>query len=509
MLITDEIGLGDDLHVDVGSTVADAGSGLTDEVTSVSEVALSRTDEVGVTDGVSISGNDFVTDSVGLTDEVSAGRLVHETVDDGVGVTDGFNTTVGLSSTVGDEAGVTDAVSVEVGLGWGSTVNDELGFTDGVTAGVGLSMSDDTGITDGVSDASGVPDSFDDTIGVVDFLHVAYGEVVAEAGVGVTDLDQYAIALESVSDDAVDLTDETAPAKGVNLNDEVEVSGEPQVDVPWGTSYALELEETVGLSDAVVARGALAYTRTVNEVVDLTEIVQADGPMPSRYPDDSTGLSDSVARAITHAVSDSESLTDAASLLKNPTIDDDIGLADVLKRLQAGRVDLLAVTDLINVIHSRAGLYQRIQSDEEVITDSISVIIGRVVTVSDALDVIDLIALSSPDLTLSVADVVDVTDQVEGVGWENKWVFITPHVSEHPIGGGRLFSFYRRNVGVSVLVTNGVATEKRNPAQEALESADAYYLGGHTYLISYEEGLTLLSNGYEDNLVLSQEKVLS
>lgn len=75
------------------------------------------------------------------------------------------------------------------------------------------------------------------------------------------------------------------------------------------------------------------------------------------------------------------------------------------------------------------------------------------------------------------------------------FVFTTPSVEEGPAGGGPLFSRYRLNRGVTVLVTGGVVTQVRFPTQEQIEDADRAYLGGASYPVTAAERDVLVAAG--------------
>jgi hypothetical protein len=55
--------------------------------------------------------------------------------------------------------------------------------------------------------------------------------------------------------------------------------------------------------------------------------------------------------------------------------------------------------------------------------------------------------------------------------------------------------------GVSLLVTDGVYTQVRDPSDEDLTAADAVYLGGHVYDITESEAANLAGAGYGDWIV--------
>lgn len=78
--------------------------------------------------------------------------------------------------------------------------------------------------------------------------------------------------------------------------------------------------------------------------------------------------------------------------------------------------------------------------------------------------------------------------------------FTTPYVKEGPIGGGRLFSFFKFRRGVSVLKINGKYVEYRFPSADILANTDKYYLGGSEYIVSDQEAAELTAAGYGPNL---------
>ena len=83
------------------------------------------------------------------------------------------------------------------------------------------------------------------------------------------------------------------------------------------------------------------------------------------------------------------------------------------------------------------------------------------------------------------------------------YVFTTPYVVEGPIGGGRLFSFFKFKRGVTVLKINGVYSEYRFPSADVLAACDYYYVGGSQYTVSAEEAAALSAAGYADNITTS------
>ena len=76
------------------------------------------------------------------------------------------------------------------------------------------------------------------------------------------------------------------------------------------------------------------------------------------------------------------------------------------------------------------------------------------------------------------------------------YIFNPPTVEEGPIGGHRLFYFYKMLKGITVLKNNGVYKQVRYPYQDDLESADIAYVGGYEYTVDDDEAASLTAAGY-------------
>jgi hypothetical protein len=76
-------------------------------------------------------------------------------------------------------------------------------------------------------------------------------------------------------------------------------------------------------------------------------------------------------------------------------------------------------------------------------------------------------------------------------------VFIPPTIEEGPIGGHRLFYYYKMLRSISVLKIDGVYVEIREPSQDEEALATEFYLGGHEYPVSDEVAAELIAAGYE------------
>lgn len=54
--------------------------------------------------------------------------------------------------------------------------------------------------------------------------------------------------------------------------------------------------------------------------------------------------------------------------------------------------------------------------------------------------------------------------------------------------------------GVTLIVNGTTVTETRTPYQNTLAEADAYYLGGHSYLLTDAQAQILIDAGYSEYL---------
>lgn len=100
------------------------------------------------------------------------------------------------------------------------------------------------------------------------------------------------------------------------------------------------------------------------------------------------------------------------------------------------------------------------------------------------------------------------------------YALITPWESETWIPNGDTYSPYgrlaarkvtsdqwvgTRNMtdigrGVTLIVNGTTVTQSRYPYQDDLAAADAYYLGGHNYVLTDAEAQILIDAGYSDYL---------
>ena len=77
------------------------------------------------------------------------------------------------------------------------------------------------------------------------------------------------------------------------------------------------------------------------------------------------------------------------------------------------------------------------------------------------------------------------------------YVLIPPTIEEGPIGGHRLFYFYKMLRSISVLKIDGQYVEIREPSQDEIALATEVYIGGHEYPVSDAIAANLIAAGYE------------
>ena len=80
------------------------------------------------------------------------------------------------------------------------------------------------------------------------------------------------------------------------------------------------------------------------------------------------------------------------------------------------------------------------------------------------------------------------------------YLFKPPTVLEGPIGGHRLFDFYKQDRGVSVLKIDGTYYDIRFPTEDLLATASEVYIGGPEYEVSDSVAAALTAAGSGDRL---------
>ena len=77
------------------------------------------------------------------------------------------------------------------------------------------------------------------------------------------------------------------------------------------------------------------------------------------------------------------------------------------------------------------------------------------------------------------------------------WLFRTPTVQEGPIGGARLFYFYKLDVGVSIVKQNGVYSQQRYILDSDLPTFEQVYRGGRNYEVDDATKAALIAGGVD------------
>jgi len=75
------------------------------------------------------------------------------------------------------------------------------------------------------------------------------------------------------------------------------------------------------------------------------------------------------------------------------------------------------------------------------------------------------------------------------------YIFTTPIVEEGPIGKHRLFYFYKRDVGISVVKQNGSYRINRYPLDPSVETYEEFYAGGHNHVVDDATKAALIASG--------------
>ena len=75
------------------------------------------------------------------------------------------------------------------------------------------------------------------------------------------------------------------------------------------------------------------------------------------------------------------------------------------------------------------------------------------------------------------------------------YIFTTPSVEEGPIGKHRLFYFFKRNVGISVVKQSGTYRISRYPLDSSVESYEEFYVGGRNHIVNDTTKAALIAGG--------------
>lgn len=91
--------------------------------------------------------------------------------------------------------------------------------------------------------------------------------------------------------------------------------------------------------------------------------------------------------------------------------------------------------------------------------------------------------------------------------WGADYSEFTPYsrLAARPITGGSITGTINPYItdiprGITFIVNGTTVTTEQTPSQDTLEDADAYYLGGHEYIISDAAAQILIDAGYSSYL---------
>lgn len=83
-----------------------------------------------------------------------------------------------------------------------------------------------------------------------------------------------------------------------------------------------------------------------------------------------------------------------------------------------------------------------------------------------------------------------------GIGDAPTFLFTPPGITQVPSGTDRLWFRFKTDRSLSVLKSGSSYTEVDTPDSEDVEAADAAYIGGRSYVVSYTEALALTAAGF-------------
>jgi hypothetical protein len=77
------------------------------------------------------------------------------------------------------------------------------------------------------------------------------------------------------------------------------------------------------------------------------------------------------------------------------------------------------------------------------------------------------------------------------------YTFVTPTVSEGPIGRHRLFYFRKMNKGITIIKVGSTYSQVRYPVDQDLLTYDAVYRGGYNYTVNDATKAELIAGGVD------------
>jgi len=179
--LDEALGLADSLSKGEGKTISD-GIGVTDSLSSLWDAVRTLAEALGITDAMSEifeGGGAFVrtiNDAVGLSDSLTAVQVLLRIMSDHLGMADAVASVFAVSRIISDSEGMTDGIV----LGRMISVSDSLGITDDVTRLVQYlrTQNDVEGVLDSMARVVTALRTVDDTVGMTDAMSKQFGALL-------------------------------------------------------------------------------------------------------------------------------------------------------------------------------------------------------------------------------------------------------------------------------------------------------------------------------------------
>ncbi len=395
------------------STYASAGTAMvmgfqnTDVQDSfLDDVAISNlsagSDQVGISDSLSVGQERFSTDAIGVLDNAvasssSGGSTFSQTITDSVGITDSKITEYDANF---DPIGITDAASYSLTAGgstFSQTITDSIGITDSVSypLNINTTTTDVVSVTDAVSQVTTAAPVITDSVGVTDSTSSNTQKNVIDS-VGITD---GATASQTVNQSVTDPVGATDAATWV-------VTAAQSSTDPIGILDAIILVATlsqsvsdgVGITDSITAdltTGAVSYSQTVTDVIGIV---------------DSTPQVLTIVQSFVDSVGIQDIATAVQTIVRVPT--DLLGIADTSIVAQGYSV---SVTDTIGLLDSPVKAQYRDYIDVVGITDGLTQTLGYIQSITDVVGIVDA-ASNIGSLNFIPTELVGISDVLSLVG---------------------------------------------------------------------------------------------
>lgn len=559
-VLNDAVGMDDEAYRSLFADVDTDAIGATDSLFVLTEIFdLATETGLGVTDSRAVSRSVALTNDTGLISldpipSFASGPLIEDDVDS----TDEL--VLDLDLVLVDDVEVSDQIST------GRNLTDDISVGSTVAVHLFVEILDDTGLIALQPTRGGsltLEHLIEDRLRLRDSLHVEKGLYQSEGAIGIADDEIIPVetgpaslselieddiyvrdagttrSVEEVLDtDPVDATDSVEPHQYLSLSDDVDVTDSLAKDrnvsktdltttetdeiivyKPSGVTIQRTLPvEDIGVTDVDQPTYVHYIPSDVSrEIEDYVQIVSQ--PLEAdwtgfflRGVDDRVDVVDSTVRDYDKPVTDAVGVIDSVAASRNVALSDDEDVTDQVNTMSRGKTDAVGIREDVESRLTKYGFTRVPINDEMDVTDEISIVMNRVRTVEDMLDLIDLSTLRSPNLKIVVTDIVGTSEPTgypDAFGWRPVWSMATPTIMEAPIGGHRLFHYYQMERGISLLITGTTVTEKRFPTVDELEAADRYYLGGHIASVDAVEAEFLTDAGYGDYLTMTQERLIT